>query len=172
MPEINDIIESNDPSPLFLWWQWALIGIGACLLLYLLSFLLMRKKGAHRIPSQTNLGLSLQQLAALDTSKDDSNRLAVRLSLIVREFIQRAFGDAALFETDEEFHARSTELDRFSPEATEQLKNYLTAVADHKYAPNPNHPAALESLIHNAELLLRKLDSIDLSAPQVTTQAS
>ena len=172
MPEINDIIETSDSSPLFLWWQWALVGIGACLLLYLLSFLLKRKKGPPRLPSHTDLGLALQQLSALDTSKTDSNRLAVHLSLIVRQFIQRSFGDTALFETDEEFHARSTELERFSAEATEQLKNYLTAVADHKYAPNPNHPAALESLTENAELLLRNLDSIDLSAPQVTTQAS
>jgi len=114
----------------------------------------------------------MQQLAALDTSKTDSNRLAVHLSLIVRQFIQRAFGDTALFETDEEFHARSTELERFSPEATEQLKNYLTAVADHKYAPNPNHPAALESLIEQAGKLLRSLDTIDLSAPQITAKAS
>ncbi|PQJ27707.1 DUF4381 family protein [Rubritalea profundi] len=172
MPEINDIIETSDPSPLFLWWQWALVGIGVCLFLYLLSFLLKRKKGQPRLPSHSNLDLALQQLTALDSSKNDSNRLAVHLSLIVRKFIQRSFGDTALFETDEEFHARSTELERFSPEATEQLKNYLTAVADHKYAPNPNHPAALESLIENAELLLRNLDSIDLSAPQVTTQAS
>lgn len=172
MPEINDIIETSDSSPLLWWWQWALIAIGVCLVLYLLSFLLMRKKGPPRLSKTSNLKLALEQLAGLDSSKNDSNRLAVQLSLIVRQFIQRKFGDPALFETEEEFHARSTELERFSAEAIEQLKNYLTAVADHKYAPNPNHPAALESLIEKAELLVRNLDTIDLSVPLETPQAS
>ncbi len=148
------------------------MAIGACLVLFLLSFLFKRKKGPPRLPSQSNLDLALRQLSALDTSKTDSNRLAVHLSLIVRQFIQRAFGDLALFETDEEFHERSTELERFSPEATDQLKNYLTAVANHKYAPNPNHPAALESLIEKAEIILRVLDTIALPAAQETTQSS
>ena len=172
MPKIHDIIEVTDHSSLFLWWQWALVAVGAFMFLYLLSFFLKRKKRTPRLPSHSNLELALQQLATLETSKTDSNRLAVHLSLIVRQFIQRVFDDTALFETDEEFHARSTALDKFTPEATERLKNYLTAVANHKYAPNPNHPAALESLIEKAELLLRSLDSIESLAPKTSSPAN
>jgi len=134
--------------------------------------LFKRTQKGSRGSTLSHLDLALQQLAALDTSKTDSNRLAVHLSLIVRQFIQRSFGDTALFETDEEFHARSTDFEKFPPEATEQLKNYLTAIADHKYAPNPNHPSALESLIEKAGQLIRDLDTIDLSTPKVTTKAS
>ena len=172
MYEIQDIIETSDTSPLLLWWQWALIGIGALIALCLFIFLLKRKTKASRLPAQSNLALALQQLSALDVSETDSNRLAVHLSIIVRQFIQRAFGDTAIFETDEEFHTRSTELEKFSPEATAQLKNYLTAVADHKYAPNPNHPAALESLVENAEMILRTLDTISLPAPSEINKAN
>lgn len=172
MPEINDIIETSDSSPLFLWWEWALISLGICLIIFMICTFFKRTLKGSRGSTLTNLDLAMLQLTALDTSKTDSNRLAVHLSIIVRQFIQRSFADPALFETDEEFHARSTELERFSPDATEQLKNYLTAVADHKYAPNPNHPEALESLIEQAKLLLRNLDTIDLSAPQITAKAS
>lgn len=172
MYEIQDIIETSDSSPLFFWWQWALIGIVALVIFYLLIVLLRRKTKAARHTAQSNLTTALQQLSALNVSETDSNRLAVHLSLIVRQFIQRAFGDPALFETDEEFHTRSTELERFSPEATAQLKSYLTVVANHKYAPNPNDPAALESLIEKAEMVLRILDTINLPAPHITSKAS
>lgn len=159
MPEINDIIETSELTPLFLWWQWTLIGIALVIALTLLVTVCKKTKSISRSAPLSPLEIALHKLKALDLNDMDSNRLAVHLSIIVRQYLNKQWADIALFETDEEFHARSHKLEKFPDTIAEQFQDYLTAVSNHKYAPNPNHPAALESLIKKAEVLLNALNS-------------
>lgn len=159
MKDIHDIVEISEQPALLLWWQWALIGVGALLVLLALILLFQRKGKTLAAKNSSPLQVALQQLDSLDIEQSDANRLAVHLSLIVRQYMQRKFNDIALFETDEEFHARSTELNKLPAQASKNLEDYLNAISEHKYAPNPNHPAALESLIEKAKQLLHTLDS-------------
>ena len=79
--------------------------------------------------------------------------------MIVRAYLQRQFGDSALFETDEEFNERAEQLDSLPEQAAEKLRHYLSDLSRYKYAPNHNHPAALEDFISKACELLKGLDS-------------
>lgn len=159
MPEIQDIVETTQQAELLLWWQWVLLGLVVSALLALLVFLFNRKRTASRALAQSPLQTALQQLSMLKVQQTTSNQLATQLSLIVREFLQRRFDDHALFQTEEEFHSRSADLEKLPAATSTQLKVYLRTIAEHKYAPNPNHPAALESLIEKASSLIKKLDS-------------
>ncbi|MFC4993654.1 NfeD family protein [Rubritalea tangerina] len=160
MPELNDIIETQHSAPLFLWWQWVLLALSACILIFILSALLKRKQKQGPPPLSLNpLQIAQQQLRSINLDDLDSNRLAIHLSLIVRQYLQRQYSDNALFQTDEEFHARSDHFERLTPNTQTLLKDYLTKVAQHKYAPNPNHPAALETLITHASEVLSKVDT-------------
>jgi hypothetical protein len=160
MAEINDIIENTNSAALFLWWQWALIGIAFLLALLIILIAIRRSLKTAKQESLSCLDFALSQLALLEIQNTNSNALAVDLSIIVRKFLRCAFNDNALFETAEEFHTRSVELDRLPANAQNTLKLYLVKLTDHKYAPNPNHPAALENLIGQATSLIKELDSI------------
>lgn len=159
MKDIHDIVEITEQPALLLWWQWALIGLGFVVFILIAIALFKRKGKTLSARKRSSLQVALQQLRVLDTDKSDANRLAVHLSLVIRQYMQGKFNDIALFETDEEFHARSADLHKLPAAASKNLQDYLTAISEHKYAPNPNHPAALESLIEKAAQLLHNLDS-------------
>lgn len=165
MPEIHDIVETTEHAALLLWWQWVLIGLAAILLLSLLMLLFKRSAKPSIARKQNPLQIALAQLSAIKTEQTTSNQLAVHLSLVVRQYLQRRFDDRALFETDEEFHARSADFEKLPTQSARHLQDYLQAISEHKYAPNPNHPAALESLIEKASSLVKQLDSTPQAPP-------
>ncbi|MGJ8674242.1 hypothetical protein [Rubritalea sp.] len=158
MAEFHDIIETSETVPLFVWWQWALIVLGSLGVLFFLVFILKKSRSATS-ESVSNLGQAIEKIRQIDLGSTDSNRLASDLSVIVREYLQRQFGDSALFETDEEFHVRSKELDTLPDQAADKLRQYLSDLSQHKYAPNHNHPAALEGYVTKAEELIKGIDS-------------
>jgi len=158
MIEFHDIIETSETSPLLLWWQWALIILGSVAVIPLIAFI---SKQASRKGSKldSNLGLALDRLQHIKLESTDSSQLATDLSIIVREYLQLQFGDRALFQTEEEFHERSQHIDALPDQAAEKLREYLTDLSQHKYAPSYNHPAALESYVSKAAELLKGIDS-------------
>ncbi|MFC5049679.1 hypothetical protein ACFPK9_03490 [Rubritalea spongiae] len=158
MPEFHDIIETSEKVPLLVWWQWVLLSLAALAVILLLIFILKKSRKSNA-QTTSNLELALQKIQALELKSTDSNRLATDLSVIVREYLQMQFEDRALFETDEEFHERSHHIEALPEQAAEKLRQYLTGLSQHKYAPSHNHPAALESYATKAAELLKGIDS-------------
>lgn len=157
MPTINDIIETDQQAPQFMWWEIALYVLLAAIVLGVLISLVSKR---HK-KAQTKLSLidsALSQLDSLDTSSTDSNRIAVHLSLIIRQYLQSKFNNQVLFETDEEFHEHSTELDKLPAETVEQLQSYMQDVSKHKYSPNSDDQDALAGLVSKASALLVQID--------------
>ena len=158
MAEFQDIIETSETPPILVWWQWAALFLAIVGLIALILFVLKRSQHS-RTTKQGNLGVALESLQKIDLSTCSSNQLASSVSVIVREYLQRQFSDSALFETDEEFHERSKQLDILPDQAAEKLRAYLADLSKHKYAPNHNHPKALEGFVDKAAELLKGLDS-------------
>lgn len=159
MAEFQDIIEVQDPAPLFLWWQWALIGLGGALALYLIVLLVLKAlKGSNANSSISYLERALKQIELLNPASQTNNQTAVHLSLIVRQYLQNRLNDPALFETDEEFHARSEELKHLPQEAASQLTSYLEQISRFKYAPDQANQNNISRFLDTARTLLENLD--------------
>jgi hypothetical protein len=158
MAEFQDIIETSETAPLLVWWQWVLIFFAAAIAIVIAILLLRKLKHSTKAP-ETNLEIALSKLNSLSLENTNSNQLASDLSVIVREYLQVQFGDKALFETDEEFHERAEQIEALPAQAAEKLRSYLSDLSQHKYAPNHNHPAALENFVSKANELLRGIDS-------------
>lgn len=157
---MHDIVEISEQPDVFLWWQWALIALAAAVVLTLIFFVIRRLARTKQHEAKSPLEIAVLQLSQLDAqSANSSNQLAVQLSLIVRHYLQRKFNDQSLFMTHEEFHTQSTELSKLPKESSELLHSYLTAISEHKYAPNANHPAALESMIEKASKVVHNLEN-------------
>lgn len=158
MDQFHDIIETSETVPLLVWWQWALLAIAALLVIFILSYWLKRTKSSQK-KNNSNLAVALDRIEQINLAETNSNQLATDLSVIVREYLQKQFKDNALFETDEEFHERSQQLESLPPQAAEKLCNYLQDLSRHKYSPNHNHPKALEDFLSKASDLLKGIDS-------------
>lgn len=158
MPELQDIIEVQEPVPLFLWWQWVLIGLGTCLVLWLLLYLIFKKRSMIGGSSLSDLERALKQIELLNPENQTNNQTAVHLSLIVRQYLQNRLNDPALFETDEEFHARSEDLNQLPSDAASQLTSYLEQIAVFKYAPDQSNQSEINHFLDAARKLLENLD--------------
>lgn len=157
MPKLNDIIETEMPASQFMWWEIALIALLALIVLGVLCSLIQKRR-ASTSKRLSLLESALGQLNSLETESTNSNRLAVHLSLIIRQYLQGKFNNQVLFETDEEFHEHSDELNTLPAETVEQLLAYMTEVSAHKYSPDCNNPDALANLVSKASALLLKID--------------
>ena len=155
--KLEDIVETSQKPALLLWWQWLGIAIIFISLLLLLRFFLKNKKISP--PKPDNLKDALDRLARLRDQSIPTKDLAIQLSIIIRAYLQKQFEDTALFETHEEFHARSSHLKRLPPEAASRLTIYLGELSDLKYAPTIDAKAIQSSLLEKTDALLRGLDS-------------
>lgn len=155
--KLEDIVETSHKPALLLWWQWVGVAIVVLALLLLARMLLKNKKVSP--PPIQNLKDALERLSALKGQDMSTKDLAVSLSLVIRQYIQHQFLDPALFETHEEFHARSQDIKRLPPEAASRLVSYLGELSDLKYAPTPDSREIQDKLFSRTEELLRGLDS-------------
>jgi len=128
-PDIHDI---TSPEEFFLgqpplWqspWFWLLVITGILLMGFVLRKL-TRQKTSQKKRKQL-LETATEALSALKAEIDSlqPQTSAVRISLIMRQYLEAAFDDPALFETDEELTLR--------PHALSQMQhNCRTAVIDH-----------------------------------------
>jgi len=128
-PDIHDI---TSPEEFFLgqpplWqspWFWLLVITGILLMGFVLRKLTRQKTSQKK--RQQLLDTATEALSALKAEIDSlqPQTSAVRISLIMRQYLEAAFDDPALFETDEELTLR--------PHALSQMQhNCRTAVIDH-----------------------------------------
>jgi len=161
MPEIIDIIETNEKAPTLLPWQWLVIlCIGIVLLLAIYYYL---KRPKHTRTEINSLEQALAKLKEInDTSDDeqkDSNWLTVELSLLTRSYLQGQFKNKSIFQTHEEYLEDHSDLEQLPAPAREKLSVYLSSLAEHKYAPAPDLPEEKNKLIQLTESLLRGIES-------------
>jgi len=81
---------------------------------------------------------------------------ATRISLIIRRYLEAAFDEPALFETNEEFTLRPHALEKLHPDSREPVKDYLAKLSQLKYTPS--HHEEANSLIDEAENLLANIE--------------
>ena len=155
MQDLQDIIVTHHPTPLFLWWQWALLSLAALIILWLLFTFLTRKKRT-KTPETSPIQQAIQKLKTLSQQSLDSNQTAIQLSLIIREYLQARLQDPALFETDEELDNRTKDLDKLPASISPKLKQYLHHVATLKYAPKSSAKAS--ELCEKASELLNSME--------------
>lgn len=144
MPEIRDITEPTEfiPEPSTPWWIWALAIAGGLLLVATIYFI-VRKNKPLRI-RRTLLDKARAKLSALreQSSTLPPETLATRTSIIIRHYLEAAFEDPALFETNEEFSLRPTALEALHPDTRQQITDHLHRLSQLKYAPNQDPDAA------------------------------
>ena len=163
MPEIEDIIETTETAPLFLWWQWAWIAVGLILLLIGLKMLL---KSKVKPPTPVNnLKSALERLSEIEQKELNDVELATEASLLTRQYLQHQFNNPSLFQTHQEFinqlnsSDEKNDLERIPEAARNEITHYLKVLGEHKYSPSSDLPAEKEKLIRHTETLLRGVDS-------------
>ncbi|MBK1853514.1 hypothetical protein JO972_00930 [Verrucomicrobiaceae bacterium 5K15] len=158
MPPIEDITPPGEflPEPNTPWWLWALVGIGVLMILALVAWLIFKPN-----PAKTRANLLDDARASLHKLKEESPKLpphvtATRISLIIRRYLEAAFKDPALFETNEEFTLRHDALNKLHPDSREPVTAHLSQLSQLKYAPV--HSAEPVQLIEEAEELLANIE--------------
>jgi len=158
MPEIKDITPPGEflPEPSTPWWLWALAGLGVLMLIAIVIWFICKPS-----PAKKRANLLDEARARLSHLKEESPALAphvtaTRISLIIRRYLEAAFKDPALFETNEEFTLRPDALEKLHEDSRAPVTDHLTRLSQLKYAPvNSSEPA---DLIDEAEELLANIE--------------
>ena len=163
MPEIRDIIEPSEfiPEPTTPWWIWAL-AISVGLILITLIILLNQKNKPHKT-RKTLLEKARSELSRLKkkSSELSTEKLATQISMVIRRYLEAAFEDPALFETNEEFTLRANALGTLHPDTRTQITDYLQQLSHFKYSPSKNTETIKDqaaSLLTGAEDLLAHIE--------------
>ncbi len=160
MPEIIDIIETNEKAPALLPWQWLLIVcVGLALLIALIIFLKRQKSSTKKINNLQQALTALKEIQESSSTEKDINRLSIELSLLTRAYLQGRFSNNSIFQTHEEFIQDHEDLEKLPLPAREKLASYLSSLAEQKYAPNPHLASEKNKLIELTESLLKGIDS-------------
>ncbi|MFK7910058.1 MAG: hypothetical protein AB8F34_05585 [Akkermansiaceae bacterium] len=138
MPEIRDITDPTEfiPEPTTPWWIWALVAFGILALIALIVLLIRKNK-----PKRARKTLLDKARARLEALKQEAPNLApetvaTRTSMIIRLYLESAFEDPALFETDEEFTLRPNALKALHPDTRSKITDHLKQLTNLKYEPN------------------------------------
>lgn len=168
---IHDITDPRaflpDPAP---WWQswWGLLAMAFSVMLIglILYFIFSRK-------SKTNLRKTLLDRARerLDHLKSEADAeepqtIATRISIIIRQYLEAAFDDPALFETNEEFSLRPHALEKLHPDSRKPVTDHLNELSQLKYVPS-THTEHISDLIDQAGHILAHIE-LNISASNST----
>jgi len=93
-----------------------------------------------------------------------SEDIATRASLIIRRYLEAAFKDPALFETNEELSLRPQALAKIHPDCRTPITDYLSHLSQLKYTPSETENT--EPIITQAEDLLANIE-INVSPAQI-----
>jgi len=161
MPEIVDIIETNQKAPSLLPWQWLLIILAAIAVIIAIILILRRRKITPTRINSFELAMNnLRELEhSFDTGKKDNQWLILELSLLTRSYLQDQFKNKSIFQTHEEFIKDHDDLASLPAPAQEKIIQYLGDFSDYKYAPDAPIPTEKNKLIQLTESLLRGIDS-------------
>lgn len=132
------------------------MAVGAVLVLAAL-YLIFRKRAATR-QRETMLGKARARLEKLKAEATElpPHTVAVRISLIIRHYLEAAFDDPALFETNEEFALRPHALARLHPDSRQPVTDHLSELSQLKYSPH-GETAHLTRLIDQAGEILANI---------------
>ncbi len=161
-PHIHDITNPIDflPPPPPIWQTWWFLSTCALALALALAILIpiIRKKNNTR-RRKTQLEKARQRLKKLSTEAPSlpPSTVAVRISLIIRQYLEAAFGDPALFETIEEFTLRPHALEKLHPNTRKPVTTHLQNLSNLKYTPNPT-PDQIPALIEQAGQILADIE--------------
>ena len=169
-PDIHDITSPEEfllgQPPL--WqspWFWVLVITGILLMGFVLRKLTRQKTSQKK--RQHLLDTATEALSALKAEIDSlqPQTSAVRISLIMRQYLEAAFEDPALFETDEELTLR--------PHALSQLQhNCRTAVIDHLHKLTQLKYVAAGQQDPILELIDQAIEVLHMIEPATTDQKS
>ena len=167
-PPIHDITDPGEflpgPPPLWHSWEfWLIVMVAITLVSIILFFILRKKSPAQR--SQTPIERARARLDKLQSESSilEPQTTAVRVSLIIRQYLEAAFEDPALFETNEEFTLRPDALEKLHPDCRQAVSKHLTELSELKYFPSAEHDHILD-LINQAANILAQIEQ-RLSSP-------
>ena len=163
MPEIRDITDPTEfiPEPSTPWWIWALVALGVLLLLLALWLIIRHKKSTssrHTLLDEARAKLS--ELRS-QSAKLSPEHIATKTSIIIRNYLETAFNDPAIFETNEEFTLRTNALKALHPDTKMQITHHLQQLSELKYEPHTDSASANQracSLIDEADKLLAHIE--------------
>ena len=175
---IDALAAAPGPLPLHRgtpWWWWLAAGVGALVLVAFVAALLRRRRpfgAAVRSPSQ-QAHAELDQLLATDLRRRDVKEFHVRLSGIVRRYLERATGLRAPEWTTEEFLRHTAAGARLEPSQRQRLRPFLEAADLVKFAGDRPPPDRIEESIATARVAVSSgRDTFGAAAPATGMAAS
>ena len=129
----------------------------ATLLALALAYFIFRKSRStkRRTTLLDHARVRLEKLRA-DAPNLPPHVTATRISLIIRQYLEAAFNDPALFETNEEFTLRESALAQLHPDSREPVTQHLTVLSQLKYAPTGTTDT--DQLITEAESIIANIE--------------
>lgn len=167
-PPIHDI--TNPEEFLFgqppVWhspWFWVMT-VSACLLIGILILKFTRGENLQKKRQQLLLSAS-EALIALkqEGASLAPQTLAVRISLILRQYFEAAFDDPSLFETNEELTLRADAMTKVESKYRRRIIDHLHQLSELKYIQADQHNR-FEELIERALELLRIIEPAPVGA--------
>ena len=153
--------------------SFLLLAWGVVLLVVLLvvgALWWVRRRQRALPPEPTPLEHALTELSELERRLPPLKECGLQVSLIIRQYLQGAVQDPALFETHEEFSRRLDSLSAVPEECRYDTRYLLERLADLKYAGSREQdPVQARQLIEQAQALLRRIQEIQQqNAAQLT----
>ncbi len=129
------------------------------IILIILATWFFVRKGTPARKRQSLLEKARAKLTELKKQSDNltPETIATRISIIVRQYLETAFEDPALFETNEEFTLRPRALEKLHPDTRQPITDHLQRLSELKYEPQDDSDtanASAASLIDEADKLL------------------
>lgn len=152
---LDDVI----PSPLLLWWQWALIAIGVILILTVI--LLIMKFWKKKPPVEvviSPLKVAEEKLTDATHSELTDKELFLYLSVILREYITTRFYCPTLFETNEEINAHHFDKLNIPEPKKQEAVEFINQLEKLKYGDAQEGVIIPQEIIHSLSLLIIQLD--------------
>ena len=146
-------------------WFWLMI-VSACVLISFLIYKLTKgenseKKRRQLLQSASEALIALKQEAA----SLQPQALAVRISLIIRQYLEAAFDDPSLFETNEELSLRHDAMTKVDSKYRKQVIDHLHQLSELKYM-KAGQQAHIEDLIDQAIGLLHIVEPAPTAIPK------
>lgn len=165
IPELEGEVEPSHFTQSSAWLPlaWGLVIATALAAAALLWWIRRVKKRAPHMPTQ--LEKALAALTELEQKLPPLRECSLRVSLIVRQYLQGEVQDPSLYETHEEFSQRLDSLAEVPQECQYDTRYLLEKLADLKYAGiREQDPVQARTLIEQARTLLNRIDEARLLA--------
>lgn len=153
-------------------WAWG--GVLLALLTAVGVLWWVRRRGRAAVPEPTPLEIAQAQLRELEEALPPLRECGLRVSLVLRRYLQGTVQDPALYETHEEFSRRMDALGAVPEECRYAMRELLERLVDLKYAGNAEqNPTQARSIIEQARALLCRIQEIrQQDAAQAMKQTS